>query len=95
VTYGLFLPTGVNVEARVIVGAVIAGNARTWVYSPLMSDEAAGNSEAVITNQGAPAAARVDVLTNTSAQVRAISDSALTTFTIRTIGWCDRRGKDN
>jgi hypothetical protein len=95
VTYGLFLPTGVNVEARVIVGAVIAGNARTWVYSPLMSDEAAGNSEAVITNQGAPAAARVDVLTNTSAQVRAVSDSALTTFTIRTIGWSDRRGKDN
>jgi hypothetical protein len=92
--YALFLPTGVNVVARILAGTVSGANSRTRVYSPLMSDEAASNSNSNVTGAAAPANSQLDVMTDTSARVRAVSDTALTTFTIRTIGWLDSRGRE-
>lgn len=99
--YTLTVATGLKVNALVryfmsnaSVGTVLLIN------SP---DEAVASSNSPIGNVTAqnPVAGAtggtmnaMNVRTNTSAQIRAVSSSASTTFALATYGWIDRRGRD-
>lgn len=86
-----FVPLGVSVMARIIaINAAGAAGHSLWVYSPLVSDEAASSTEATIKSTSADTVfSQVDVLTDTNANVRSVCDGATGTFSIRSIGWCE------
>jgi hypothetical protein len=65
-----------------------------WVYTPLMTDEASGSSESVLgTASSNTLSAQVEVITDTSQRVRVVSDGTSGTYSLRTLGWIDTRGK--
>lgn len=89
-------PTGVKTTALLRVG-MLNSSASVYVVvsSPDESDQAASASTASISNPvaGVRASTTMQVLTNTSAQVRGRSDTASTTISLTTYGWIDSRGK--
>lgn len=103
VNYALNLPTGVNllVHLQVQVGSVnLAANAR--IYDPAQTDFSisSGTSQpniGTVVNGNGVNAIRIGVSAwvrcNTSAQVRALADSALPVFALRAIGYRHFRGQ--
>jgi hypothetical protein len=98
--FTLSVPPGVQVHA-LIRGLVASANANTraLINSP---DEAtaaantpAGNNTAfpVNTNSSAGAQFTLSVRTNTSGQIRAVSNAGTTTLDVATYGWTDARGQ--
>jgi len=98
--FTLSVPTGVKVYAILSVAASVSANFHITIYPPDLTGTITGTTAAQIgvfnsasTNEfyyGAPQPIR----TNTSAQIKAVSDTASTTFQVFTFGWIDRRGRD-
>jgi hypothetical protein len=76
-----------------------------YVYSPEITDQAASSAVSPLSNLTVGAqsgggaivaylSAQVEVLTNSTSQIRAVATSASTTFKVATVGYIDRRGKD-
>ena len=94
------IPTGVSVEA--ILNTEIgnaAGGASIYIYSPLVNDQAASSgaapiSQMICTNNSAGfvANSNIRIMTNTSAQIKAVGDTASTIFRVAVTGWTDTRG---
>ncbi|KKK48811.1 hypothetical protein LCGC14_3141380, partial [marine sediment metagenome] len=90
VTLVVTVPTGVQVLAHLNVYMV---NQAIYISSTSVTDQAASLAAAPLGSM-MTAGGQVDVLTDTSAQVR-YRVSANDTLRITTYGWKDRRGKDD
>ena len=90
VTLVVTVPTGVQVLAHLNVFMV---NQAVYISSTSMTDQAASLTAAPLGSM-MTGGGQVDVLTDTSAQVR-YRVSANDTLRITTYGWKDRRGKDD
>lgn len=97
VLYTLSVPTGVQVGALFSLFTSNGGTASTLVTSPDQTDVAADTTSlfSVITTASNTAPiAHMQVRTNTSAQIRARSDTAsVSAMRIQTKGWEDTRGR--
>ena len=96
----LTVPTGVKVWAK--YNAYMSGGSDRQVYISSLdqNDEAPSNSAAPLASieraaSGDGAASPSLTRTNTSAQVRIRATAASTTALISTLGWIDRRGRDD
>jgi len=93
----LTVPPDVNVMARVIVS--MAGQTppqSVWAYSPVMNDQAASPTLSIMrTPTTYNMLAQIDVMTNTSSQIRWVSDGTTGSTSLYTIGWQDYRGRFN
>lgn len=77
-------------------------DAGVYVYSPEVTDQAHSTTVSPLSNLlvGAAGVAlaygagQIEVLTNSSSQIRAVAGSASTTFKVATVGYIDTRGKD-
>lgn len=89
------VPPGVVTMWRGIASyAAGAGAHQLWVYSNSMTDEAASSTEASIITAAANAdSAQIDVLADTAQNVRIVADSATGTYSMRTLGFSDYRGR--
>lgn len=73
-----------------------------YVYSPEITDQAISTTVSPLSNLIVGAAGvvvtymgtQIEVLTNATSQIRAVSGAASTTFKAATVGYIDRRGKD-
>ncbi|MDO8775674.1 MAG: hypothetical protein Q7K57_44635 [Burkholderiaceae bacterium] len=73
-----------------------------YIYSPEVTDQAHSESASPLSNFSYAVgggttvigAAQVEVLTNSSAQIRAVAQLASTTFKVATVGYIDTRGRD-
>lgn len=94
----LSVPLGIRTEA-ILQG--LASNAtlgtRASVYPPDVGNSSGGNGHTVRVNvAGSPSSlGRIEIDTDTSAQVRVISTQASTTLVLETYGYIDRRGRDD
>jgi hypothetical protein len=76
------------------------GATTAYVYSPDQADQAAADAVAPLStvrrqDGGVSFAGNQRIRVNTSAQVRAVSNLSSTTLRIATLGWVDRRGRDD
>ena len=101
--YVVTVPTGVLVEALLQVFISYNSNAiGARFFNPSLTDAAISSTSNAIGNFGITVAngtnvrptADLRVLTNTSAQVRAVTDNAPNSIDVRTRGWIDQRGKN-
>jgi hypothetical protein len=99
VLYPLAVPLGVKVNA-LFTAAVTSASVGVIVYfsSPDQNDET-GSAAAGRVSSGVPTinrhqGAHYNVRTDTSAQIRAVADTASTTVEAAVYGWIDRRGRD-
>jgi hypothetical protein len=101
--YVVTVPTGVAVEALLQVFLSYNSNAIGGrFFNPSLTDAAISSTSNAIGNIGITAVgatsvrptADLRVLTDTSAQVRAVTDNAPNSIDVRTRGWIDLRGKD-
>lgn len=98
--YTLTVPTGVKVNALMrgsfTNAAIDVGG---FISSPDESDQvvsvSAGRVHFVVSVAAKFVANAFNIRTNTSAQIRAVSDTAGSSLNISTYGWTDRRGKDS
>lgn len=99
--YTCTVPTGVQVLAMLQVYLMRNSTAiGARVFNPSLSDAALDSTANAIGNIGITATGTgsvrpthsLTVLTNTSAQVRAVTDLAPTAVDVRTAGWIDFRG---
>ncbi len=92
VSYTLTVPPGVRVVA--LLRAIIGSDGFIAIFGPDETISGAASSPALASpgtgnwNEGV-----FNVLTNTSAQIRAIADAAGRTFIVTTYGWIDSRGQ--
>lgn len=102
----LSVPTGVNVFARFNVYVTANSGTELWIFSdPSGNDEAPSSTAAPLSQAFAVASSfdgsfgPLEIRTNTSAQVRSRLNSspsgAGTILRMATMGWIDRRGRDN
>ncbi len=90
--FQLTVPTGVKVNA--LIRAIIGGAGFIAINGPDESLPIAGNSPAIgASGTGNWNEGVFNVLTNTSAQIFAVADSAGRTFAVTTYGWLDQRGQ--
>lgn len=98
--FPLSVPTGINVLAR-FNGACQPGAVQAVVfYSPLsatINTPGSGqeNLYAVVGSSGNGGAGQYAIITDTSGNISATSGSAVNPLYIWTVGWDDRRGKDD
>jgi hypothetical protein len=90
-SYALNVPLGVKTLAIICAASESSSTKLIQVYSP---DQNAGPSTANVTGTVANYQ-QMNIRTDTSSQVNAISDQATTDLQIDTLGWLDRRGKDD
>lgn len=97
-TVTLTVPTGVKVKARMLA-SLNTGETNGVYFSPLDVDD-----EAATINLGGPPASHVsgaspveevNTRTNTSGQIRIRASGSGTDIDISTLGWIDRRGRDD
>lgn len=96
--YALNVPSGFPVIADINVEAGNpTGNYGVYVSSPYNAPDsvASGRQNVVNNNSGTlpRVPTRMSVLTNTSAQIQAVSSAATTSFVVGTNGWTDTRGR--
>ncbi len=82
----------------ILSGRVSHGTAERvlWLYSPVLDDVAASNTGPLVartTTSGGSDGFQLEVFTNSSSQIRAVSSGGSTTLVITTSGWNDTRGK--
>lgn len=97
--FTLSTPPGLQTQAKIMVnGGNSSANFWIRISSPLTSDLAPDNTSAQIYSNYAAAAsklsAEIDVLTNTSSQIRARASLTSQSLTVLTFGYVDRRGRD-
>lgn len=86
------VPTGIKVGA-ILQGYISAAAVRVvMITSPDQGSGSVVSGFAVAAN--ARSGVSATVRTNTSAQIRAVSDGASTSFVAGAMGWIDRRGRD-
>ena len=105
VTYTLTVPTGLQLVAVLNVFGVRAPPFDIYIRSLDANDEAVSRTTAPFPNLSAEntepggvnsyAAGMFRVRTNTSGQIAARAAGASTTFRVATLGWIDRRGRDD
>ncbi len=101
VLYTIKTPLGVKTIALVNIILDSASAANVYVSSPDVNDEAPSFTAAPLVTALMNTAGQeqamgvVHVLTNTSSQVRARASGASTIFKLATLGWVDRRGRDD
>jgi hypothetical protein len=90
------VPPGINAYWHgIVLNSPGSAGVRVWVYSPLMNDEAASATEGnLATTSTNNVLAQMDVMTNTAQQVKVVADSTGNTYSLRTLGWEDARGRD-
>lgn len=100
VAYALTTPSGIVTNALVAVrygGA--SGQSYLYVYPALLATPTTtsgiGSSISYNTSSFLASVADLNVQTNTSGQITAISDQAGGSIWITTLGWIDRRGRDS
>jgi hypothetical protein len=98
--YTLSVPLGIQVKALMNVMAYKAGTTSTvWVYADDHTSAAPSTTVAPLANISTAGTFRhfaaLEIRTNTSQQVCARSTSATTDLNIVTLGWIDRRGRDD
>jgi hypothetical protein len=97
--YALSVPPGVNVAAHLRGSIFNAAAVAFYLCSPdeVVAAAAASTGNVTAATNGATQLAAwgvASVRTDTSQQVRAVSNTASSTIRAATIGWTDRRGKD-
>lgn len=102
--YTITVPSGIKVLALIHAWASTASNTTgVRVFDPALADVAIDPSSNGLSSVGATVVGgtivrivgSLQVMTNTSAQVRAVSASAVDGADLRTFGWIDRRGRDD
>lgn len=97
--FTLKVPTGLTVKALLNgVASAATSTVAVLITSPLIAAQAASLATGNLTfSQGAAGSqgGQVAILTNTSAQIRAVSANANSTLVMVTTGWIGRRGRDN
>jgi|GEM_PF-3569951 len=92
------VPVGLKVKALINVRITDGGNPITYLSCPDANDEAPSTSAAPLASIGGESnvVSYMEVYTNTSAQIRVRGDTAsVNEFDITTLGWIDRRGRDD
>jgi len=92
------VPVGLKVKALINVRITDGGNPITYLSCPDANDEAPSTSAAPLASIGGESnvVSYMEVYTNTSAQIRVRGDTAsVNEFDITTLGWTDRRGRDD
>ncbi len=99
VLYTLTVPTDLKIEAIINIGVVDSGGTSIYVSSPDADDEAAsetaGPLASIRATSSLSAQSKMTVLTDTSSRVRARAEATADNFRIATLGWIDRRGRDD
>lgn len=95
-SYTLSVPTGVSVIAQVITRSIFITGADTIrFFSPSVTDATVTNVN--MTNytsaSGDSCTVQLDILTNTSAQIKGRSSAGLAGTVLNTLGWIDGRGR--
>jgi hypothetical protein len=101
--FTLSVPPGVSVNALFSAFATNGGNASVLIQPPASSTQSVStqgaNSSLVVVagSSGNATAAHFNIRTNTSGQIRAVSSigGGVSGFSVSTLGWTDRRGRDN
>lgn len=93
------VPLGVRVIARLNVSIANAAATSAYVYSTDMTDQAVSGTATPLATigpctAGGSAFAQINVWTNTTAQIRAVTSAASSTIRVAVLGWRDTRGKD-
>lgn len=91
--YALTVPTGVKVEALVAFDFTNASLSQVAIHSPDLGTPTAVQVGQMLALAGITQAATDRILTNTSAQIRGVSQNASTTLNVRTLGYVDSRGR--
>lgn len=101
VLYTLTVPPGIKVGARINTVVDSAGTAQIYVSSPDADDEVPSLTAAPLRTMAMKAATEEETMgpftvrTDTSSQIRARASASSTTFRVATLGWLDRRGRDD
>lgn len=92
-TYTINVPSGISVRAKLIVDVASASYAQIAIGSGFVTDlsNRMGDTRAVAANNYSNESA-TEVFTNTSAQIKAISNYSGTRFIANTVGYTDLRG---
>jgi hypothetical protein len=95
----LTVPTGLQVWANINAAITATATSSLLLNSPDETAQAATATNATVRNVTSAVAAPINaalIRTNTSAQIRAVSDGAAgAAYSIYTRGWIDHRGRDN
>jgi hypothetical protein len=94
---GVTVPTGVQVNALLYARADYATAATSiLITSPDESDQAPGSANAslFVNSTNTPVIGMLNVRTDTSGRVRVRAGAAGPTYTLTTVGYIDRRGRD-
>lgn len=96
------VPSGIEVIAKAVAGMVGGGTATHYlrVFSPSDTDAVVATANATLSVESSAgvvfgvARTLALVKTNTSSQVQVRASSTTPTYTLNTLGWMDRRGRD-